>query len=133
VMALLNPPTPKSDKLPLGVAFLLTRYAENKQMKLWLQHKHKGRDTFHHIRTSSVQADSAKITRPVDDVRYIVGRVRQAEGLMNGVASLPGRMLGSLGAEQRGKVCEALRGLAAKSEEVAALLEAAVAEVDEEG
>jgi ParB family chromosome partitioning protein len=130
VMALLNPPTPKNERIPLAVAYLLTQYPAHKQMGLWNKHRARGREAFHHIRTSA--APTVDRRRPVDDAKYIVGRVRAAEGAITGVLALPGRMLGGLPVGQREAVSRALRNMAARATEMADLVDAAGAVGGEE-
>jgi len=130
VMALLNPPTPRGERLPLAVAYLLTQYPAHKQMGLWNKHRARGREAFHHIRTSA--APTVDRRRPMDDAKYIVGRVRAAEGAITGVLALPGRMLGGLPVGQREAVSRALRNMAERAVEMADLVDAAGAVGGEE-
>jgi ParB/RepB/Spo0J family partition protein len=120
VMALLNPPTPRAERIPLAVAFLLTGYERSRQMKLWNQHKAKGRNAFHHIRTGAVKATARTAG---DDQRYISGKARQAAKIMALLIALPGRVIGNLSSEERLRVARDMRETAKQAIKMAELLE----------
>lgn len=129
VIALMDPPTPKSDRLPTSIAYLLTKYPPEKQMKLWRQHKSKGSaDAFHHIRTSLPSSTDRK---PSDDLAFIVGRAKCVSSICTHLASLPQAMLGRLNATQREKIAGSLREAAEKANATAELLTAATEEDEE--
>lgn len=129
VLALMDPPTPKSERLTSSIAFLLTKYPAEKQMKLWKQHKSKGSaDAFHHIRTA---IPTKANRRPSDDVSFIVGRAKSASSICAQLAALPQAMLGRLNAEQRAKIAGSLREAAEKANATAELLTAAIEEDEE--
>jgi ParB/RepB/Spo0J family partition protein len=122
VLALLDPPTPKENKIPHRVAVLLTNFPPQNQMKLWNQYKAKGAAAaFHHIRVSK---EAVKSRRAVDDVRYVVSGVNQACGAIRRIADMPGEMIGRLAADQRAKVAGRLRELSLQARQTADLLEA---------
>jgi ParB/RepB/Spo0J family partition protein len=132
VLALMDPPTPRKDRLPSAVAYLLTKYPVSKQMSLWRQHKDRGGKTaFHHIRVDT-RGGGKRST--MDDVRYITTRATSICSALKQLHALPGQMLGHLSGEQREQVASKLRAAAEEATQFAELLVAAVGgEVDEEG
>jgi ParB/RepB/Spo0J family partition protein len=130
VLALMDPPTPRPDRLPSAVAYLLTGYKADKQMKLWLQHKDRGGKTaFHHIR---VATGSTTRRSGAADANYVKKRAESVANMLKQLHSLPARMLGQLSGEERQKVAEGLREAAAQANGFADLLLAAVVEDDGE-
>jgi len=123
VLALIDPPTPREDKIPNKVALLLTSFPPEKQLKLWNQYKAKGvAGAFHHIRTKAVSATSARCS--ADDVRYILGGTRQACGMIKRIHDMPPAMLGRLSPQQRSAIAADLRTLSTQALQTAELLEA---------
>jgi ParB/RepB/Spo0J family partition protein len=132
VLALIDPPTSREDKIPHKIALLLTGFPQEKQLKLWHKYKSKGvAQAFHHLRTKAPAAAAAR--RATDDVRYILGGTRQACGMIRRIHDMPAQMLGRLSSDQRSRVASSLRDLAHQALQTADLLEAtANASVDEE-
>lgn len=129
VLALMDPPTPKSERLPTSIAYLLTKYPAEKQMRLLNQHKSKGSsDAFHHIRTALPSKTNRSTS---DDLAFIVGRAKSASLICHQLATLPQAMLGRLNATQRQKIAGSLREAAEKANATAELLTAAIEEDEE--
>lgn len=130
VLALVDAPTPKAERLPVKLAMALTKFPQDKQMRLWEKNRHRPKaEAFHHIR---VAAPTQQYRRPCDDIGYIVGRAATIRTMATGLANLPQSMIGRLSAEQREKAAGALREAAEKAAQTAELLTAAVPEEDEE-
>jgi ParB family chromosome partitioning protein len=131
VIALIDPPTSREDRIPNRVAMLLTSFPPEKQMKLWNQYKAKGvAEAFHHIRTKAASATSTRSSN--DDVRYILGGTRQACGMIRRIHDMPQSMLGRLTSTQRSTIAADLRTLAQQAQQTADLLEATSATAHDE-
>jgi ParB/RepB/Spo0J family partition protein len=130
VLALIDPPTPREERIPNKVALLLTNYQPSKQLKLWTQYRTKGaQGALHHIRVHTVNASTRS---SADDVRYILGGTRQACGMIRRIHDMPPAMLGRLSTEQRAAVVADLRALSQQAAQTADLLAATSIEEDEE-
>jgi ParB/RepB/Spo0J family partition protein len=131
VLALMDPPTPRADRLPSAVAYLLAGYRPEKQMKLWLQHKERGgKSAFHHIRAST---GSTTRRSGAADANYIKTRAKSVANMLKQLHTLPGRMLGHLNANEREAVAVELRTAADEARAFADLLTAVVVGDEDEG
>lgn len=120
LLKLMDPPTPREDRLPIKSALALVKLPLKNQMPSWRRYGSKpASEAFHHIR---VQSGGGGTRAAGDDARYVKRRVAMAAGILGGVATLPGRMLAGLTDEVRRAVSDDLRALAATAGEVADLM-----------
>lgn len=129
LMALLDPPTPKAERLSIAVAYALTKFPIERQMKVYKQHQKKGRDAYHHVRVAAGQTGR----RPSYDARYMLGKVTSVTQGLKHMTGLPGRMLGGLTAETREKLAARLDEVSTEALNLAAMLRAVVAADDDTG
>lgn len=130
VLALMDPPTPRMERLPSAVAYLLAGYKPERQMKLWLQHRNRGgKSAFHHIRT---ETGSTTRRSPAADANYIKTRAKAVANMLKQLHALPSRMLGHLSGAERDAVAVELRAAADEARGFADLLTAVVLD-DETG
>jgi ParB family transcriptional regulator, chromosome partitioning protein len=128
LMALLDPPTPKAERLSIAVAYALTKFPIEKQIKVWKQHQKKGRDAYHHVRVAAGQT----ARRPSYDARYMLGKVLSVQQGLKHMTGLPGRMLGGLTVETRERLAAQLDDVSTEALNLAGMLRA-VAQSETEG
>lgn len=128
LMVLLDPPTPKAERLSIAVAYALTKFPLERQIKVYKQHQKKGRDAYHHVRVAAGQTGR----RPSYDARYILGKVLSVQQGLKHMTGLPGRMLGGINVETRQKLAERLDEISTEALQLAGMLRA-VAEFEVEG
>lgn len=130
-LALMDPPTPPDQRMPMKVALLLAGYPPEKQMKLWLKYRSRP-DAFHHIR---VAAPARGVRDSTEDARYIERQARKAVAVCKQIVGLPASMIQRISAEKRKGIVAGLRELSRSALETAALVEAAGgngSEIDDE-
>lgn len=126
VLALVDPPTPKTERIPIAAAYALTAYPPHKQLSVWRKNRAVGaKAAFHHIRTQAPRQSSRSRG---DDVRYIKAQASSLESVMKRLQVMPAAMLRSLSQKDREEVAARLSAGATRAKAMADLLLATAAE-----
>lgn len=121
----MDPPTPRTDRIPLKVGYALVQWAPEKQLKLWKKFKGKtGSEVFHHLRTSA--PTQAVNRRAGDDANYMLHTAQSAKRKLASLTTLPAAMMTTLTQAQRLKVLSGIREAREKADEAIALFAAGI-------
>lgn len=108
LLALMDPPTPKNDKLPTQLALLLADLPPFDQLTKYAKVKELSKsDAFHKLRTSAGVSRDVKRS-PQSDADYLIGKCDMSARALNAVATVPLPMLNRLGADHLPAVLKAI-------------------------
>lgn len=108
LLALMDPPTPKNEKLATQLALLLADLPPFDQLTKYAKVKELSKsDAFHKLRTSAGVSHTAQRS-PATDAKYLLGKCEAAERALTAVATVPLPMLNRLGEDHLPEVLAAI-------------------------